>query len=223
LIAHIKLPTVSSSTAATVYMYYGNSGASDQQDRVNVWDSNYAAVYHMNQTVSGAGYNITDSTSNNRTLQSFVATAGNALTATGQIGNGIALSGGNQYQGGYLASTTINSGLGTGTSMTWSGWFYLPSSRNYDAGYNYLIQRVDGYPYHNAGLKIQNGNANVAGAISDNSGNYYSNAYSAISLTTFYYVVATYDGATLKTYVNGVRLVQIRVLSRSGKAVKMEG
>jgi len=47
----------------TFLMYYGNSGASDNQNPTGVWDSHYKCVYHMNET-SG---NIIDSTINANT------------------------------------------------------------------------------------------------------------------------------------------------------------
>lgn len=61
-IIHFKYTsTVSTSTNTTVYMYYGNSGASDQQDKTNVWDSNFKIVLHMNQPATATQ---TDSTIN---------------------------------------------------------------------------------------------------------------------------------------------------------------
>lgn len=56
LTAWVKVPTVSASQNTTIYMYYGNPNASDQQSASTVWDANYAGVYHLteNSTSSGA-------------------------------------------------------------------------------------------------------------------------------------------------------------------------
>jgi len=42
-------------------MYYGNSSATDAQNKTGVWDSGYAGIWHLNET-SG---NNSDSTLNN--------------------------------------------------------------------------------------------------------------------------------------------------------------
>jgi len=54
---HVKVPSVSSSVNTSIYMKYGDLSAIDTQDKVNVWDSNYAIVQHM-------GASLLDSTSN---------------------------------------------------------------------------------------------------------------------------------------------------------------
>ena len=52
---------ISSTANTTLYMYYGNSGASNQQNPTGVWDSGFKGVWHLAET-SGTDY---DSTSNN--------------------------------------------------------------------------------------------------------------------------------------------------------------
>ena len=39
LVAWVKVPTLSTSADTVLYMYYGNSGATNQQDATGVWDS----------------------------------------------------------------------------------------------------------------------------------------------------------------------------------------
>jgi len=57
---HVKLPSVSSSSDTTLYLYYGNSTASDQQAPADVWTNGYAGVWHLNEDSEP----ITDSTAN---------------------------------------------------------------------------------------------------------------------------------------------------------------
>jgi len=45
-----------------LYMYYGNSGASAQENPTGVWDSNYKCVYHFSEA---SGTTVQDSTANN--------------------------------------------------------------------------------------------------------------------------------------------------------------
>ncbi|MDD1670167.1 MAG: hypothetical protein LUQ67_02445, partial [Methanomicrobiales archaeon] len=68
----------------TILMYYGNSGASNQQDAANVWDANYMAVYHLNQDPSGT---VVDSTGH-ANLGSE-GTMGATNLVNGKIGKGI--------------------------------------------------------------------------------------------------------------------------------------
>ncbi len=53
LTAWVKIPSLSSSSDTLIYMYYGNSSASSQEDAFNAWDSNYVSILHMNETGSG--------------------------------------------------------------------------------------------------------------------------------------------------------------------------
>lgn len=60
VVLHFKYTnTVPTTSTTTLYMYYGNSGASDQQDITNVWDSNFKIVLHMHQPATATQ---TDST-----------------------------------------------------------------------------------------------------------------------------------------------------------------
>ncbi|QEF96413.1 hypothetical protein Mal15_04410 [Stieleria maiorica] len=48
-----------------LYLYYGNAGATNQQDVVNVWDSGFQGVWHLNDSPDGTAGEINDSTANN--------------------------------------------------------------------------------------------------------------------------------------------------------------
>ena len=54
LVAWVRIPNLTSSSDKQIYMYYGNSGASAQENPTAVWDSNYLSVYHMNQNPSSS-------------------------------------------------------------------------------------------------------------------------------------------------------------------------
>jgi hypothetical protein len=58
LVAWVNVPFLSSTIDTTVYMYYGNPGAEDQQDSHNVWDSHNMMVQHLNEE-SGLHYDST--------------------------------------------------------------------------------------------------------------------------------------------------------------------
>ena len=71
LVAWINMPMLSSTADTTLYVYYGNPEASNQQNPTAVWDSNYAMVQHIEEDL-GIRY---DSTSN-----------GNDGTPYGEVG-----------------------------------------------------------------------------------------------------------------------------------------
>jgi hypothetical protein len=60
LVAWVNVPTLSSTVNTDLYMYYGNSATSNQENAEGVWDSNFKMVHHLQET-SGIHY---DSTSN---------------------------------------------------------------------------------------------------------------------------------------------------------------
>jgi hypothetical protein len=59
LTAWVKLPAVSSTQDTLFYMYYGNSSSTTQQFPEKVWNSNFHAVWHLNNNPIGS---ILDST-----------------------------------------------------------------------------------------------------------------------------------------------------------------
>lgn len=72
----LKIPSVSASVDTTFYMFYGKSGVVvDPADPTNVWDANYAGVWHFGD---GVTLDLNDSTvnANNGTNHSATACAG---------------------------------------------------------------------------------------------------------------------------------------------------
>ena len=105
LAAWVKIPSLSAVTDTEIYMYYGNSGAGNQEDAANVWDSNYKMVQHMEET-SGGTDNITESTINaNHGTDNNTPTLG----AAGQIDGAISFDG---------LDDSIDLGLGNNINVT---------------------------------------------------------------------------------------------------------
>lgn len=48
-IVWVKVPRINDDDTTIIYMYYGNSDASDAQDTENVWDENYMLVQHLQE------------------------------------------------------------------------------------------------------------------------------------------------------------------------------
>ncbi len=96
LVAWVKVPSLSSTVDTDIYMYYGNGGASNQEDVTNVWDSSYKMVQHLHETAKTAGtYNdLLDSTSNNNDGE---AENGVTMNATGKINGADSFDGSDDY------------------------------------------------------------------------------------------------------------------------------
>ncbi|MEK6840336.1 MAG: LamG domain-containing protein, partial [Nanoarchaeota archaeon] len=87
LVAWVRIPTLRNQTTNTsIFMYYNNSAASNQQNKAGVWSNGYLAVWHLGETATDGG-NVTglykDSTSN-----SYNASQNGTNNQTGQIGSG---------------------------------------------------------------------------------------------------------------------------------------
>lgn len=202
IIAWVKVPTLYTAQETVIYVYFGNSGSSDQQDRTNVWDSNYKSVWHManGTTLSGS-----DSTSNSNNLSfgpSTVGSTGVTPTATStKIDGGAYFDVINQYRGGVATSTSAL-GLSTG-ARTVSGWFNPKQFLGTDTNSAFLVWQASGGNdsfgifYNDAGvLKFQISNTV---AVSGQIGN------TTLSANTWYYITATWNGSNAYLYVNGTQ------------------
>jgi len=84
--AHVKVPSLSASSDTSVYLYYGNDSASNQESVSDVWSNGYEAVYHLDESAAGTGTAdvYKDSTANNNHGDDLIS----ASDQTGQIGRG---------------------------------------------------------------------------------------------------------------------------------------
>jgi len=53
LLCWVNVTSLSSGSDTVLYMYYGNSGCSNQENMVGVWDSGYRGVWHLDETSGG--------------------------------------------------------------------------------------------------------------------------------------------------------------------------
>jgi hypothetical protein len=89
LVVWVEVQNLAGSSDTDIYMYYDNTGAADQWNINGTWDSNYVAVWHLDESGDGTLNEFNDSTANNnhgtggKGYNSYVPTQG-----TGQIGYG---------------------------------------------------------------------------------------------------------------------------------------
>lgn len=76
----VEVPQIAQNSSTDyIWMYYGNSGASDNSTTTGVWDDNYIAVYHFGETAG----NYSDSSNYGNDSSALSVTS---RTATGKLG-----------------------------------------------------------------------------------------------------------------------------------------
>lgn len=125
----VKVPQIdSASSTDCIYMYYGNGTATDAQDAVNVWNTNYQGVWHLNKT---------SSTEPDSTSYATSGTAG-ASAQRGQVGKI-----GEGYHFTNAAASYLNLGDPVDNhldvmsgSFTWGSWVSIDADTL--TGQNYM-------------------------------------------------------------------------------------
>jgi hypothetical protein len=67
LAAWVRVPALASGSNTTIYMYYGNPGAANQQNKNGVWDANFRGVWHLVESPANGVAGHFDSTIDNFT------------------------------------------------------------------------------------------------------------------------------------------------------------
>jgi hypothetical protein len=190
--------TLSSSSDTEFYIYYGNSSASEPSSDAtygseNVWDSNYKAVYHLDDA--------NDSTSNDNDG----STTGTSFSTSGKVGGAIYNSGGSSDK---LMSVSSSASLISATqSLTFSCWMKVTSLRQQTFP---LVMRLLPDPsapkYHSYALRFDSSTGEPYPrlcVVNTADANKRYNDSTVISTNTWYYVVGTYDGSDIKYYFDG--------------------
>ena len=194
----VKVPSISSTEDTALYLYYDSAqtentnyvGNTNSPVAVNVWGSNYKAVYHMSQDPSGIVPQILDSGSNNNDGIS----RGNMTSSDlvdGQIGKAIEFDGVNDY---IEVNNSASLNPGVITIGTWA-----KSNTPTWNSYGFLVSKRDAYILHpNAGSK------DITFFINDSGWHSVSFSDPNLDITKWHHYVGTYDSSSLKIYVDGV-------------------
>ena len=117
LVAWVQVPSVSPTSDTVIYMYYGNQGVANQQNKTGTWDTGYAGVWHLGDGTTLTANDSTTNANNASTLNSATASAGQisgaAAVAAPQTTNAI--------------SIPDSASLGITAKITISGW-YMPTT-----------------------------------------------------------------------------------------------
>ncbi|MBN2182560.1 MAG: DUF2341 domain-containing protein [Sedimentisphaerales bacterium] len=188
----VKVPTINSSSTTDIYIYYGNSEASNGDDPNNVWDDNYLGVWHYSEdSWDGTSGEIKDSTSNNCNG----ARGGSATTtADGKIGRGgafnavgyAALFGVDNIDNAFtLSAWVLNNNDLEEESGAWLGWPIVAQ------GFYYYI----GWQGWSDGWTV---------CFKSDGTQYKMDTYNKyLTADTWYHINGVYDSSSLYIYSNG--------------------
>ena len=186
----VKVPQIdASSNTDSIWMYYGNSGASDGQDKTNVWDANYKVTLHMNET---SGSTVYDSKNvNNGTV------SGGISTTTGKVSSALSFNGSSQYID-WGSLTGISTGNQVHTVEAWINPVSAsPSTRQW-----LMLLGQEGSGAHSWSLS-NNQYGSQFGVWEVETGQ----TNPVFSASTWTHIVVTNDGTNIKLYCNGDSII----------------
>jgi PKD repeat protein len=192
--AWVKVPYLNSTANTTIFMYYGNSSSMNQQDRNNVWDTNYKGVWHLNETVtneqtSGTHY---DSTSNG-----YNGNQHNNGPGTGKIDGAQNFDGSGDY-----ITIPHQSGLSATSQLTMETWVYLSNAAN--------DQKVVGKTNIGTGYLLGVQSNHLYPEFWNSAGTRYTFQSGTVNNNQWTHLVVTWQtGGNLIGYVNGAQVNSI--------------
>jgi RHS repeat-associated protein len=189
--AWVQVPSLTPGTNAVIYMYYGNSSASNQQSIASTWDTNFVGVWHL---PNGSTLSATDST-----VDGLTGSISGAGAASGKIGGSASFNGSSDLSLGNGSIVNLN---GTVTISAWVNASSFPTSGNW----SYIIGK--GYDGTREGYYLRL--TGLSSSVQLNAGSYshgtdFSVAWtiSGWSTNSWHHVVGTYDGTNWNVYLDG--------------------
>ena len=197
IIDWVQVPSITG--GAVIYLCYGNGSIlSTQTNATATWDSNYAAVWHF---PNGTILNASDSTSNANggAITSFTA-------GTGQIDGGAS----NNSSNGKVSVADV-AGLRPTAAITYEIWLNASTLGN-----SYPMTKEGS----NTGYGMYTVTNNLHGYIRINGGWQDQIMQGSMSSATWYHAVVTYDGSTVRYYINGSQVLSTSI---SGSITEQSG
>ena len=192
LLAWVDIPSLSSSTDTVFYMYYGNPTCINQAYPKKTWDSNFEAVWHMNDASLTT---IKDSTTND-----YIGTKigpNEPQQSVGQVGPSQDFDGINDY------IQFTNPVIPTGTK-TISAWINRYST---DWNYAVILTSSTGINSDDAGTawSFIDGTNTIQFVLGNGytSGHYMTVFVTVPDTNAWHYYTMTYDDTSLKVYLDG--------------------
>jgi hypothetical protein len=197
LVAWVEVESISSTTAQTFNMYYGNAVATDKSNATGVWNSTYAGVWHLPEDPSGTAPQMLDSTANNNDGTS----AGTMTTSdqvAGQVDGSLDFDGSNDYVNNGSSSTLAPA------TFTVSGWAKPDIG---DTSSRAIAGKIDTGKKGFSLRKDAWGGSAYKFAMLTGNGSAWSFTYedSSRTDTNWHFIVGQYDGTKTMMYVDGIK------------------
>lgn len=189
LVAWVKLPLLSSTSNTLFYLYYGNASSTNQQNPTMVWDGNYSAVWHLDETANGSSREYKDATSNARDAR---GRGGIPNLTAGKLGSGQAFDGASDYiesesniaiTGNNVRTLSFWTKLNSASAAAIAGWGNANNNENFVAG-------AYGNYWTLAGYGTGNDWTSIAAATTGN----------------WQFNTIVHNGSTVRWYVNGAEI-----------------
>ena len=195
LTAWVEVPTLSYNATTTLYMYYGNSGATNQQNVNGTWNSGFKGVWHLGQDPAASSPQFTDSTSN-------------ANNGASEFGGPPQVTNGKIYRESSFASTSQKdivvsdaASLDTTTDATLCAWIYPRFWQS--AAYSTVVGKAGNYLLQITPTGSAPGNT-LVGLWDDNTNLTYLNVASFPTVNTYSHVcMVVTSNALTRLMVNG--------------------
>jgi Bacterial Ig-like domain (group 3)/YDG domain/Concanavalin A-like lectin/glucanases superfamily/Domain of unknown function (DUF2341) len=144
LVAWVNVPGLSASADTILYLYYGNSTTTNQENATRVWDSNFKAVWHLHDNYTALPTPLYQWTFDNGDGVPAITAGGGTLSVrningTGNIvfssTNGVSQGVLDATANGYATSSAVAlatnlTGLGTLNQFTLTFWVKQPATTN---------------------------------------------------------------------------------------------
>ncbi|MHA2197337.1 MAG: DUF2341 domain-containing protein [Promethearchaeota archaeon] len=191
LVAWVRIPSLSSSVDTRIRMYYGNTTMGSQENPNGVWDPNYVGVWHLKESGSGVVNEYGDSSKYGNHGQGGLGNITYVPSRTaGPIGFG------QDFSDHFIDCGNDTSIDITSNQITLQLWMKFPATHpwmgpfNHKGYYNgYRLAMAPNSQYLNFHLRGQDYNLQASQTTSPD---------------TWHYVVATYDSALMRIFVDGI-------------------
>ncbi len=198
IVSWVNVPTLSGTTDTEIYIYYGNTDASNQESVVSTWNSDYELVWHLNEDPSGSAPQAIDQTSNSNDGIAVGLVSGDSIT--GLIDKATSFAAYSERY--YTADNATISGM---SNITLSLWFRAASWETW--GYRFLAGKSNWSSNREYRMRIDSGYLNWhVSPDGSNTSEIGSLDITGLATNTWHQVVGTYDSTTdaQAIYVDGV-------------------